>query len=365
VKIEIACPSRELFGSDRSAVRLARLLAGLGHEVELALPAHRPERGLTRLAADSGIRAVPRPITVASSRGLGGIAPVRGAQTDADLTILNSLAVAARRGDKPPRVVVVREWLDPDSRRHRALAEWHRRRVVGAVAVSSGVAEQWRRCVGDSVPVAVCPNWIEPEWLEVESERERSGILFAGRLSSWKGQMVLADAYERAFCEPGPKPTLTFLGAEGPGSKFHGNAVELRRRCVERGWRLLDVDPDPRWAFAEAALVVVPSLRPEPFGNVILEALAAGARVIAFPGGGVDDIAPHFPDSVQVVQRSRGALAEALRQWWLEGGEAQTEEELARSRETIRREFTQDAVTPRWERLIEVASDRSTRADEH
>jgi glycosyltransferase involved in cell wall biosynthesis len=307
---------------------------------------------LTALAQRVGITAVPRPVVVASSRGISGLRIGRAQHTEAELTIYNTTAVAARPGDRRPRAMIVREWLMPDWRRHRALAHWHARRAELAVAVSSGGAEQWRACAGGDTPVDICPNWLDDSWLGLEPEPERSGVLFAGRLSSWKGQETLADAFELAFAV-GEGPALTFLGAEPAPSPFHRNAEALRRRGEAHGWRVLETTPDPKDHFRSAALVVIPSLRPEPFGNVALEALAAGARVVTFPGGGIDDIAPRFPQAMEVCARGTGPLAESLQAWWVGGGSPQTPGEHARTQATLHEHYSSAAAAPRWRSLLE------------
>ena len=356
MRIDLVCSSRELFGSDRSAVRLAKLLAGLEHEVRIVAPRHRPEGGLTRLAGEAGIPVDARPVAIASRRGIGGLhRPRRQRRRPRALTILNSAAVLSCAGDGRPRALVLREWLEPGWARHRALVAWHRRRADAAIAVSNGVADQWRRCGGSKVDVTVCPNWIEDEWMEAggDGSNGRAGILFAGRLSPWKGQQTLADAYERAFAAAGKRPDLTFLGAEDQPSPFHRHAAELRARCDANGWHLLGLTPDPRPVFARAALVVVPSLHPEPFGNVILEGLASGARVISFPGGGADDLAPHFPGTLELVPRETAALAAALRRWWDAGGTPQSEAEREHTRQALRERYLPPAQAPRWAEIVD------------
>lgn len=353
MRIEIVCPSRELFGSDRSAVRLGVLLRTLGHEVSLTLPRQRPGLGLDELAADAAIPARTDAVVVGSTRGLSGLRPTpRRGMHHADLTIYNSTAVVACRGDKAPRALVVREWLMPGWARHRVLAAWHRRRIDVAIGVSEGVARQWRATAGGKVPVTVCHNWLDEPWFEFQPSADRSGLLFAGRLSAWKGQLALADAFERAFPTGAPQPSLTFLGAERAPSVFQRHAEDLRRRAQPRGWRVLETTDDARPHFAAASLVVVPSLRPEPFGNVILEGLASGARVIAFPGGGADDVAPIFEGAMEVVSRDTDELARALRRWWDAGGAPQSPEEHQRTRAGLREHFSAEAAAPRWREIV-------------
>ena len=86
--------------------------------------------------------------------------------------------------------------------------------------------------------------------------------------------------------------------------------------------------PEVLAAMARAAIVVVPSRWPEPFGLVALEALASGAALICSPRGGLPEVAgdaaiyanPDDPAEIAAAIRtlgrdeaSRAALAEAGR----------------------------------------------------
>lgn len=353
MNVEVACSSRELFGSDRSAVRLAVLLRELGAQVRLALPASRPELGLTKLAESHGIPCIPAPIVVVSSSGVDGAGSfaMRRQADWPDLCILNSSAVALRRGSKRPRLVVLREWLDPSSRRHRALVRLHSRRSDALVCVSRPVMAQWRACGGANLRTQVAWNWLDDAWLRPPTASRREGILFVGRMSRWKGQDVLARAYQLAFEGRSRRPSLTFVGAEDGSRRFKSEADKLRARA-DGVWRVLPVTGNPRPHFEAAALVVIPSLRPEPFGNVGLEALAAGCRVIAFPGGGMDDLAPLFPKSLTLVRRGAEPLAEALAGWWDAGGRPQSTSEFAAAAETLNEQFSSRAAVERWRQVL-------------
>ena len=64
--------------------------------------------------------------------------------------------------------------------------------------------------------------------------------------------------------------------------------------------------------FANASVVVVPSLWPEPFGIVGIEALAAGRPVIASATGGIGDWLEDGVCGLCVPPGDAGALARAL-----------------------------------------------------
>jgi glycosyltransferase involved in cell wall biosynthesis len=115
----------------------------------------------------------------------------------------------------------------------------------------------------------------------------------------------------------------------------------LRTRAAAGGWRLEPLTPDPSPHLLGAALLVLPSLRPEPFGNVVLEALSLGCRVIAFEGGGPSDMAREFGSALRVIPRSSAALATELGAWSARGAGPQDPAEY---------DFTRGVLTTRYGR---------------
>lgn len=163
------------------------------------------------------------------------------------------------------------------------------------IAVSGFLRDTLRPVLGE-VPIDVVPNRLAADPGRGAPGAARTGILFAGRLGTEKGLHVLAAAWERL---PGRVP-LTVIG-DGP----------------RRG----DVPPAARWlgqvpaatVLAEmqrAAVVVVPSLWPEPFGRAALEAMACGTPVVASAVGGLPEVIGDA--GVLVPPGDAGALAAAL-----------------------------------------------------
>jgi glycosyltransferase involved in cell wall biosynthesis len=358
VKVEILCSSRELFGADRSALRLADTLRCIGLTPHLVVPADRPELGLSGGADERGIRYEEERIAIASSSGIEApfaVLPVRYA-AKADLTIFNSTAVLGSVRGARSKIVVVREWLSPRSLRHRLLAARHRAGADAVVGVSSGVIGQWRQCVRGPAAQYVIHNWLDRSVLDETASAaqsgERGGILCIGRFNQWKGQDALADAYERAFINRDDRPDLKFVGAQ-LGTEFDARAEAISKRGVHFGWDVLPFSSDPSAYFSSAALVVVPSLRPEPFGTVVLEAIAHGCRVIAFDGGGPSDMAKDFPGVVELVQRGKGPLADALTAWWDAGGKPLSAEESSDAHQTLESQYSPEAGAASWQVVID------------
>jgi glycosyltransferase involved in cell wall biosynthesis len=358
MNVDILCSSRELFGADRSALRLAEALRILGLSPTLVLPANRPELGLSEEAAKRGLSAREEPIAIASSHGIEtplAVAAIRRRKGSADLTIFNSTAVLGSPRPVLKKVVVVREWLEPKSLRHRLLVAKHRFGADAVVGVSSEVVDQWRKNTRGPARQYVVHNWLDRAMLKKTADEaggERAGVLCIGRFNRWKGQDVLADAYEQAFSARAERPVLRFVGSQ-PGTNFEARSAALAERGRHLGWEVLPFTSDPSDHFWSTALVVVPSLQPEPFGTVILEAIGHGCRVIAFDGGGPSDLAKSFPGIVELAPRDRSALAAALAGWWDRGGAALSVEESSQARRTLESHYSPEAGAASWQTVLD------------
>jgi glycosyltransferase involved in cell wall biosynthesis len=361
VNAEILCSSRELFGADRSALRLAGVLGDIGVDATLVVPEQRPDLGLDGEARRRGIAVDVRPVAIASSRGVEAPRALAARRRmGPDLTVHNTTAVlgAGRRGGQ--KVMMVREWLEPSSPKHRGLAALHRIGLAGVVCISGDVLTQWRACVRGPRVQALVPNWLEDDKVPaapIVDQASREGILFLGRFNDWKGQDVLADAYGQAFAGGAAegRPSLTFVGAQ-PGTVFAEAAERLEARGRTGGWTVLPFANDPTPHLERAALLVVPSLHPEPFGMVILEALARGCRVLAFPGGGASDLAGPFGAALTTVARTTDDLAAALRCWADDGATSQQDATWSGTLATLRAEYSPAAARKRWSEIVQALS---------
>ena len=109
-------------------------------------------------------------------------------------------------------------------------------------------------------------------------------VVFVGRMTRLKGADVLVDAVARASASLGRSVTAVFAG-DGPERE------RLREQAAARG---LDarfpgwVSPQQRDdLLGRAAMIVVPSLWPEPFALVGLEAGVFATPAVAFDTGGI------------------------------------------------------------------------------
>jgi len=173
---------------------------------------------------------------------------------------------------------------------------------VRQLAVTNGVA---------SDQVTVIPYFTHaPD--TVEPSRSRT-VLFVGRVTPEKGVELLIDAMRTV---PGAwQLVIVGDGMSMPRVRRAVVAAGLTDRVTFRGW--LNGDALAQ-AYREAAVVVVPSRWPEPFGIVGIEAMAQARPVVAFRTGGIPEwlhegdgghLVP--PGDVSALAAGIGALLEA------------------------------------------------------
>ena len=118
---------------------------------------------------------------------------------------------------------------------------------------------------------------------EAATAPQRS-VVFFGRMTNLKGGDLLIEAVGDASRRLGSAIALTMVGDGPQRAAWEQVAAEHRVDANFVGWRT----GAERWAFMRgAALVAVPSVWPEPFGLVGLEAGALGVPAIAFDVGGI------------------------------------------------------------------------------
>ncbi|MEQ8718781.1 MAG: glycosyltransferase family 4 protein [Acidimicrobiales bacterium] len=144
----------------------------------------------------------------------------------------------------------------------------------------------------------------------------RPTIAMVGRISPWKGQLVLLEALARAFPrDDGEGPRAAIVGAPLFGEDPYLDAVRARASEPDLAGRVTitgfvdDVDA----VYDAASIVVHASTDPEPFGQVVIEAMAARRAVISTAHGGVPEIITDGIDGTLVDPGDVNALADALR----------------------------------------------------
>ncbi|HEY3669387.1 MAG TPA: glycosyltransferase family 4 protein [Acidimicrobiia bacterium] len=325
-------PVAERGGSDQALLRLVRSLPRGEFDFHIALPGPSPLAQEFE-AAGATLHVVPmaRLSTSHGAGAWGGYAvgwPVAVARLTAlarrlhvDVVHSNSLHTwygwAAARVLGLPHVVHAREIVVQSGaalRVERALCRHFATRVI---AVSYAVAAQL-----DPANVVVLDEYLDSEEFSPEHAgefRARVGIAAdvpllgaVARVDPLKGLDVLLDAAAIAR-EARPDVQLVIVGSPVLGQDAY--AAALRARVTDTpGVQLLESRTDVPDVMADLDVLAFPSVEPESYGLVLVEALASGTPVVASDHGGPPEIvARATPGTARVVPVGDAeALAGAL-----------------------------------------------------
>ena len=239
---------------------------------------------------------------------------------DVDIVHSNSLHTwygwAAARILRRPHVVHARDRgaVARALRVERFLCRHFARRVI---AVSYAVAAQL-----DPANVVILDEYLDP----AEFSPARAGAFRArvdlpddvplvgavARLDPLKGLDVLVDAFARVRTAV-PECRLVVVGTPVLGQDDY--AAELRARVTATpGACLLDGRDDIPDVMADLDVLAFPSVEPESYGLVLVEALASGTPVVATDHGGPPEIVARADPAVGriVAAGDPGALAAAI-----------------------------------------------------
>lgn len=200
---------------------------------------------------------------------------------------------------------------------------WAARRLASLVFMTEAVAAHCR--VNDVVAPhnqviydAVDLEWMRPARPRAEVREslgvgERPLLLISGNIQEWKGQAVLVEAMGRIAARHPEAMCLIAGGVHRAGASY---AEVMQRRIAELGLesrvRLLGFRSDMPDLIHAVDIVVHASVRPEPFGRVILEGMLAGRLVIAADDGGVPELIENESTGLLVPPGDDAALAAAL-----------------------------------------------------
>lgn len=311
----------EAGGAEKSVHLLTEGLRGRGHEVTVVATDHQAEG--RELFADV---LLPTASGGAAARLLGHLWNRRTYRSvsallrelDPDCVHLHTIGgfspslLAATRAY--PRVLSARgpeewtlnllRWNLPSATRPQGLTPADRLRYAHLRFLQRPVYRLWLRGIDAAVPISaymadcvradlprvpmrVIPNNREDGY-EPMPVQDPYSLVFCGRLAAVKGVAVLLDAFRTVLREH-PKACLTVIGDGPDRAGLEECAADLiaAGRVVFTGWLGRD---GIRELLRGCGLVVVPSLWPEVFGRVALDAQACGRAVVASRIGGLPEL---------------------------------------------------------------------------
>jgi glycosyltransferase involved in cell wall biosynthesis len=160
-----------------------------------------------------------------------------------------------------------------------------------------------------------------------------------GRISPWKGQHIFIQA-AAMIRDEFPNVRFRIIGAPLFSETEYESEVKQLARDLSLDDRVefTGFVHDVQSALAKLQIVVHASTVGEPFGQVVIEGMAAGKPVIATDGGGIPEIVVDRATGLLVKMNDASALAEAMASLLRDPMRAQAMG--ARGRERVRKLFT-------------------------
>jgi glycosyltransferase involved in cell wall biosynthesis len=154
-----------------------------------------------------------------------------------------------------------------------------------------------------------------PSDLPVRTASAGGPLRFAlsGRIAPWKGQDVFLRAFAAAF-PSGDEEAWLIGGALFGEAEYEAALVRLATSLgVDERVRFFGFRDDALQLVANCDVAVHASITPEPFGLVVIEAMALGTPVVATAGGGPAEMITNEVDGLLVTPGDVPALTYALR----------------------------------------------------
>lgn len=334
----------EVSGAERSLLSIAQAAQDRGHTVLLAAPLGAITEGAA--ACGVSVAAMPplalgytrNPMTLA--RYLAGAAgpslalarltrAYRPHIVHANSARAGLVAAAALRLAPPrprPRLVVHTR----DAFRAGLLSRLTARTVSHEAAAIVAISRYAAHGLGRPATVRVLHNAIDLSRYQRDEQAgaalrvrlmtpETPLLALVGQISPWKGQADALEALARVRAA-GVQAHLMIAGSPkfvGKGRRYDNGAYQaaLVDRAGQADLRghvhFLGETPDPTPIYSAASALLVPSWA-EPFGRVVVEAMACGCPVIATAAGGVPEIITDGSDGLLVPPRDPLALSAAI-----------------------------------------------------
>jgi glycosyltransferase involved in cell wall biosynthesis len=218
---------------------------------------------------------------------------------------------------------------------------WPRRRLLTAIVAASPI----------------------PDVLESSAMSRRLGaalqphraftIAMVGRITPWKGQLVVVRAFSEARLPE--SAVLVLMGSPMFGEDDYLAEIEqeVARRGLTERVQLRGFVSDVLSALSEVDVLVHASTSPEPFGQVIVEGMAVGVPVVATRGGGPSEIITDGVDGLLYEAGDAARLAELLT---VLHEDATLRDRLRNNGLMRARDFTPGMIAPRvYEQYVRVA----------
>lgn len=169
-----------------------------------------------------------------------------------------------------------------------------------SVYTKSGIAESKCRTIYDGIEIHELPHH--------SINNEYAIISCVGRIEKWKGQQILVEAANYIIKKI---PKIKFI-LVGTGDNENEIKIQVKQNYLEEYFEFTGHITNVKDYMAKSTVIVHTSIEPEPFGMVIIEAMALEKPVIATDFGGPLEIIDHDVDGFLIPAQQPAILAEHI-----------------------------------------------------
>jgi len=126
----------------------------------------------------------------------------------------------------------------------------------------------------------------------IEKNEQKIKLLLIGRINRWKGQSFFAETFAKLDDNQKNNFEVYIVGETPENQQHHKQELEniISVNNLEKYIKSFSFDKHPQKYYSWADVIIVPSVQPEPFGRVVIEAMSLAKAVIASNHGGPSEI---------------------------------------------------------------------------
>ena len=139
-------------------------------------------------------------------------------------------------------------------------------------------------------------------------------ILIIGRLTEWKGQMFFLKTIDKLPAQKKNIVKVRIIGDVFEDQLGYKNKLFqfVKSHNLENIISFKSFVKKPESEYNWSNIVVIPSIKPEPFGRVAVEAMSVGRCVVASNDGGLSEIISHNEDGILFEPNNSKSLLHEL-----------------------------------------------------
>jgi spore coat protein SA len=188
----------------------------------------------------------------------------------------------------------------------------------------------------------------------INFENDKTYLLYVGRLTPEKGVHVLIEAFVQ-LVQKMPNARLIIAGSsffEGAAKTAYQQSLIVLAKPANHAILFTGfiAHEKLKYLYSAADLVIFPSIWQEPFGLVVLEAMASGTCLVASKVGGVPEVIQDGVNGILVEANNPSALTQSLLSI-LNDAERKSQIEQA-ARQKIERTYTWNQLVLKFENLL-------------